>query len=186
MSDDKDRIILGQRYSAVLNNISDESLSQLAAALEGDLRDAFAKIVGLPSSAFDDEVTLGARARDAMARRRSWHDAGIVLAEPCTQYSIEKLGDASEDPSLEELQALLPEVVEKFGLDAVKLMVVQYSRSLKGFRQLVASDERFLTSGTTAGATQVLERDEAVQAAKRALRKERRDREKLAKGKSRR
>jgi len=86
-----------------------------------------------PRQLLDDTVTLGGLARDGMARRRAWHDAGILLAEPCTQYSIEKLGDSSEDPTLEELQALLPEVTEKFGLDAVKLMVVQYSRSLKGF-----------------------------------------------------
>lgn len=186
MSDDKERIILGQRYATVLSNLSDESLSHLALALDGDLRDAFAKVAGLPSSAFEDTISLGARARDAMARRRSWHDAGIVLAEPCTQYSIEKLGDASEDPSLEELQELLPEVVEKFGLDAVKLMVVQYSRSLKGFRQLIAVDERFLAAVPTTASVPMMERDEEAQAAKRALRKERRNKEKLAKEKSRR
>ena len=182
MSDDKERIILGQRYSAVLGELSDESLSTLAAALEDDLRTAFAKIVGLPSTAFDDTVTLGGLARDGMARRRAWHDAGILLAEPCTQYSIEKLGDSSEDPTLEELQALLPEVTEKFGLDAVKLMVVQYSRSLKGFRQLVASDDRF-QSQTAQSQHTVLARDEAAQAEKRALRKERKERERLMKKK---
>lgn len=184
MSDDKERIILGQRYSTLIGSLTDDSLSTLVSALEDDLRDAFSKIVGLPAAAFDDPAALGSLARDAMARRRAWHDAGILLAEPCTQYSIEKLGDSSEDPTIEELNELLPEVVEKFGIDAVRLMVVQYSRSLKGFRQLVASDERFNVSTSNVGAP-LIERDEQLQAAKRAERKQRKARERAARSKSR-
>ena len=182
MNDDKDRFLLDRRYAALFESLEDAELGTLASALEGDLRDGFARIVGLPSAAFDDPASLGAAVRSGIARRRVSHDAGIVLAEPCTEYSIEKLGDSSEDPSLEELTALLPEVIEKFGLTAVRLMVIQYSRSLKGFRQLVASDERFAPSGQ-APSIAVLEKDEAEQAAKRAARKERKSAEKAARAK---
>jgi hypothetical protein len=100
------------------------------------------------------------------------HDTGVILAEPCTQYSIEKLGDSSEDPTIDELKALLPEITEKFGEDAVLLMVIQYSRSLKGFRDLVASDDRFVPKGEPVGGA-LLVKDEAEQAAKREARKAR-------------
>jgi hypothetical protein len=80
------------------------------------------------------------------------------------------------------LHAVLPEALEKFGLDAVRLMVIQYSRSLKGFRLLVASDERFAPSGP-APTTAVREIDEAAQAAKREARKARKAEEKAAKAK---
>lgn len=182
MSDDKERIILDQRYIAAFNSIEDDSLSSLSMALEDELRDALAKVAGLSSDAFDSPDALGGKVRDGIARRRMAHDIGVLLSEPCTQYCIEKLGDASEDPTIEELEELLPEVIEKFGIDAVRLMVIQYSRALKGFRQLVNQDERFAVARPPAGPG-VLEKDEAVQAAKRAARKERKDRERAARAK---
>ncbi len=180
MSDDKDRILIGLKYAAVLESLTDDSLSSLAGALEGDIKDTFAKVAGLSAEAYASPATLGGAIRDGIARRRTSHDAGIILGEPCTQHCIEKLGDASEDPTLEQLQAVLPEAVEKFGLDAVRLMVVQYSRSLAGFRQLVATDPRFANASNN---TSVMVRivDEDAQAAKRAVRKERKERERATK-----
>lgn len=171
MSDDKDRFLLDRRYAAALAEMDDATLASLASALEGELRDAFARLVGLPEGAFDD-AALGALVRDGYVRRKVAHDTGIILAEPCTQYSIEKLGDASEDPTLEQLNELLPGIIEKFGLVAVQLMVIQYSRSLKGFRQLVAADDRFAAKGEPVGGV-LLTKDEAEQAAKREARKAR-------------
>ena len=178
VSEDKDRIILDQRYSAVLASYSDDALSALAVALDDDLRTALAKVAGLPATAFDSPASLGGLIRDGIARRRAAHDVGILLSEPCTRHSIEALGDASDDPTLEELQGLLPSITEKFGLEAVRLMVVQYSRSLKGFKQLIAADDRFALP--VAAGIGVLEKDEAEQAAKRAARKERKQREREA------
>lgn len=182
MSDDKERILLGLKYAAVLESITDDSLSSLASALDGDLKDAFAKVTGLSAEAYATPASLGGAIRDGISRRRASHDAGIILGEPCAQHCIEKLGDASEDPSLEELHAVLPEALETFGLDAVRLMVVQYSRSLVGFRQLVATDARFASTSSSAAVT-VRAVDEDAQAAKRAIRKERKERERTAKKK---
>lgn len=185
VNEETERILLGQRYAAALAEIDDESLAALAGALEGDLRDAFARTVGLAADAFDDATTLPGRIRDGIARRRVHHDAGVILAEPCTTHCIDALGDASEDPTLEELRAVLPAAEETFGFAATKLMVVQYSRSLKGFRDLIASDERFSVPPPPAGPG-LREVDEEAQAAKRAARKERRAREQAAKAKQRR
>lgn len=182
MNDDKDRFLLDRRYAAMFDNLDDAVLAQLAGALEDELRDGFARIVGLPDGAYDDTATLGAHVREGITKRRIAHDAGVVLAEPCTAWCIEQLGDSSENPTLDELNALLPQAIEKFGLVAVQLMVIQYSRSLKGFRQLVASDERFapLTSMPTVA---VIEKDEAEQAAKREARKARKAAEKAQRAK---
>ncbi|MCE2736210.1 MAG: hypothetical protein ACK45J_08915 [Acidimicrobiaceae bacterium] len=182
MTDEKDRFLLDRRYSAAFENLEDSVLADLASALEGDLKDGFARIIGLAEGAFDDKATLGAAVREGIAKRRMAHDAGVILAEPCTQWAIEELGDSSEDPTLDELNALLPRAIEKFGLEAVRLMVIQYSRSLKGFRELVASDERFAMGGTAAPVV-VLEKDEAEQAAKREARKARKAAEAAKKAK---
>lgn len=172
MTDEKDRFLLDRRYSAAFENLEDSALAELSSVLEGDLKDGFARIIGLPEGAFDDTATLGAAVREGIAKRRMAHDAGVILAEPCTQWAIEELGDSSEDPTLEELHVLLPKAIEKFGLEAVRLMVIQYSRSLKGFRELVATDERFAMGGAATPVV-VLEKDEAEQAAKREARKAR-------------
>lgn len=182
MSDEKDRFLLDRRYSATFDTLDDDTLAALARELEGDLRDGFARITGLAEGAFDDVSTLGAAVREGIAKRRVAHDAGIILAEPCTQWAIEELGDASEDPTLDQLNELLPKAIEKFGLVAVRLMVIQYSRSLKGFRDLVASDERFAAGGAAAPVV-VLEKDEAEQAAKREARKARKAAEAAKKAK---
>lgn len=172
-NDDRERFLLDRRYNAFLGDLDDATIGGLAAALEGELRDAFARVVGLAEGVFDqDAVALGEAVREGYTRRRMAHDTGIILAEPCTQYSIEKLGDASENPTLEQLNDLLPEVIEKFGLVAVQLMVIQYSRSLKGFRELVASDDRFAVKSEPVGGV-LLVKDEAEQAAKREARKAR-------------
>lgn len=180
-----DRFLLDRRYTAALDSFDDDSLAALVRALDGDLRDGFARVVGLPANALDEGQPLGSLVREGIARRKVAHDAGILLAEPCTQWSIEKLGNASEDPTLEELREMLPEAIEKFGLDAVRLMVIQYSRSLKGFRQLIASDERFSVAAPAPGGA-VLVKDEAVQAAKRAARKERKAAQKAVRAKQQR
>ena len=182
MNDDKDRFLLDRRYTAAFENLEDSTIATLAAGLEGDLKDAFARIVGLSEGAFEDTATLGAAIREGISKRRVAHDSGVILAEPCTQWSIEQLGDSSEDPTLEELNDLLPKAIDKFGIEAVRLMVIQYSRSLKGFRQLVAADERFAVQSAVANMG-VLEKDEAEQAAKREARKARKAQEAAKKAK---
>lgn len=184
VNEETERILLGQRYAAALAGIDDEVLADLALALEGDLRDGFARTVGLGADAFEDRASLAGKIREGIARRRAHHDAGVILAEPCTTHCIDKLGDAAEDPTVEELLAVLPEAQEAFGFAATQLMVVQYSRSLKGFRDLIASDVRYTVPPPPAGPG-VREVDQAAQAAKRAARKERRAREQAAKAKQR-
>jgi len=100
-------------------------------------------------------------------------DAGVLLSEPCTAYFVETLGEASDDPSFDDLQSLIPSAIDKFGVDAVRLMAVQYSVALGGFRRLVNEDDRFKipTTSLTAAPSRP---NAADQEAKRAARRERR------------
>jgi len=96
----------------------------------------------------------------------------VLLSEPCTGYFVDTLGEASDDPSFDDLQSLIPTAIEKFGLDAVRLMAVQYSVALGGFKRLVNEDERFKIPAST---TAVPSRPTAIdQEAKRTARRERR------------
>jgi len=171
----RDQIIVERRYVAVFGTVSDESLNRLAAALPENLRDTFARAVGLRRGSFDDPATLAANIRAGMVARKSIIDAGVLLSEPCTEFFVDTLGEASDDPSFDDLQSLIPTAIEKFGLDAVRLMAVQYSVALGGFRRLVNEDERFKIPSTAAAPAAPV-RDDAAQEAKRAARKARRKR----------
>jgi hypothetical protein len=63
----------------------------------------------------------------------------------------------------------------------VKLMVVQYSLSLAGFKKLIQSDEKWALPVSPSAVATVRVADEAEQAAKRALRNERKEKEKAQK-----
>ena len=168
----RDQIIIERRYIAVFATISDQSLGALSQALPEALRDPFARAVGLRRGAFDEADTLATNIRTGMVARKAIIDAGVLLSEPCTEYFVDTLGDASDDPSFEDLQAVIPAAIDKFSLDAVRLMAVQYSAALGGFRRLVTEDDRFkIPAGEVAMPVQA---NAAEQAAKRAARRERR------------
>lgn len=170
----RDQILVERRYVAVFNTISDDSLTALALALPEQLRDPFARGVGLRRGAYDDATTLAANIRTGMVARKAIIDAGVLLSEPCTEYFVDTLGEASDDPSYEDLQMVIPDAIEKFTLDAVRLMAVQYSVALGGFRRLVNEDDRFKIP--TAAPVARAKPDAAEQEAKRAARRERRKR----------
>lgn len=168
----RDQIIVERRYVAVFGTVSDESLTALAIALPDTLRDPFARAIGLRRGAYDDATTLANSIRKGMVARKAVIDAGVLLSEPCTGFFVDTLGEASDDPSFEDLQSLIPTAIDKFGLDAVRLMTVQYSVALGGFRRLVNEDDRF---AIPAAASAVAPRQTAAdQEAKRAARRERR------------
>jgi hypothetical protein len=83
---------------------------------------------------------------------------------------------------------VIPALVETFGLDAVRLMAVQYSVSLGGFRKLVLTDDRFKIPSapvtTTRGATGNSTVDAAAQDEKRRARAERKEKDRLDRAKA--
>ena len=181
MTSSRDLIILERRFVNALAAMSDSAITTAALALDEDLRTVLAQSAGLSSTAFDEPDTLAAAIRDGAVRRKCSGDVGVILCEPCTQKSIELLAGAADDPTLDDLNAILPEIIETFGIDVVKLMVVQYSLSLSGFKKLIATDERFPLPVSPSAQTGVRVVDEAEQAAKRAARNEKREKEKAKK-----
>jgi len=150
VSTSKEQILIDRRYAAVLSTISDDSLAELASNLPEKLRDPFAKVAGLSAGALSTKDGLGAKIRTGFVSRKSFIDVGILLSEPCTEHCIEALGSAADDPNIEHLRSTLPDAIEKFGLDATRLMAIQYSASLNGFKQLIMQDERFMVPKTGA------------------------------------
>lgn len=181
MSTSKEQILVDRRYAAVLASITDDSLASLAGALPEKLRDPFAKVAGLKAGAFGTTDGLGAKIRAGFISRKSYINVGVLLSEACTEYCIEQLGSAADDPNVEHLKTTLPGAIEKFGLDATRLMAIQYSASLNGFKQLVAQDERFMVpkseNANLAAISIEVKKDSPVDDEKRLLRRERQEKE---------
>ena len=188
VSNSRDTILIERRYAAVFSTLSDDSIVKLAGAVEEKLRDALAKVLALPAGAFTEPATLAPKIREAMKERRSYLDTGVLFGEGATERAIELLGDQSDDPSVEDLQLVIPALVETFGLDAVRLMAVQYSVSLGGFRKLVLTDDRFkipsAPATTTRGATGGSTFDAAAQDEKRRARAERKEKDRQDRAKA--
>ncbi len=189
VSNSRDTILIERRYAAVFGTITDESIVALAGGVEEKLRDALAKVLALPAGAFAESATLAQKVRESMKSRKAYLDTGVLFGEAATDKAIDLLGDKSDDPSLEDLQAVIPSLIELFGLDAVRLMAVQYSTSLGGFRKLVSTDSRFAIPATQAttsatSSSQTSSVDAAAQEAKRKQRAERKQKDKEARSKA--
>lgn len=185
MSTSKEQILIDRRYAAVLSTISDDSLAELASNLPEKLRDPFAKVAGLPAGALSTKDGLGAKIRTGFVSRKSYINVGVLLSEPCTEHCIEALGSAADDPNIEHLRSTLPDAIEKFGLDATRLMAIQYSASLNGFKQLIMQDERFMVPKTGAAVDEptliAAKQDTAESQEKRRARRERQEKERETK-----
>lgn len=185
VSTSRDGILLERRYAAVIGSISDESLAAMALAVDEKVRDPLARMLALPAGAFDEPATLGARLREAMKTRRAHLDTGVVLGEAATNKAIDMLGDRSDDPSYDDLQMALPKLIEEFGLDAVRMMAIQFSVGLGGFRKLVTNDERFQIPTSQSSTVQATKTESADDVEKKRLRAERKQREKELRAKQR-
>ena len=189
VSNSRDTILIERRYAAVFGTITDESIVALAGGVEEKLRDALAKVLALPAGAFAESATLAQKVRESMKSRKAYLDTGVLFGEAATDKAIDLLGDKSDDPSLEDLQTVIPSLIELYGLDAVRLMAVQYSTSLGGFRKLVSTDPRFAIPATQAAtsatsSSQTSSVDAAAQEAKRKQRAERKQKDKEARSKA--
>ena len=189
VSNSRDTILIERRYAAVFGTITDESIVALAGGVEEKLRDALAKVLALPAGAFAESATLAQKVRESMKSRKAYLDTGVLFGEAATDKAIDLLGDKSDDPSLEDLQTVIPSLIELYGLYAVRLMAVQYSTSLGGFRKLVSTDSRFAIPATQAttsatSTSQTSSVDAAAQEAKRKQRAERKQKDKEARSKA--
>lgn len=182
VSSSREHILIERRYASVFATISDESITALATALPEKLRDPLAKVLALPAGTFSDLTNVATIMRQAMTTRKAHLDTGVLLSEPCTERCIEILGSTSDDPNLADLQANVGELIETFGLDAVRLMSVQYSLTLAGFKKLIATDERFALPTTTTSISPLRpnETDNAAQEEKRSQRAIRKEKERAA------
>jgi len=111
--------------------ITDEELAALVAGLPDDHLSAVKRIAGVrddtpaaDEEGSNDELVAAVRAAAHKGRvNGDLHRLGVVLSDACLAACIEKLGDNADFPSEEDLQGVIPDLVEAHGVGVVRLML---------------------------------------------------------------
>ena len=125
------------RTFAVAN---DGDITALVEALDEDHMEALTELVGGEPDAV--------RVRDGVSRGRldgTMEGIAIVLTDACLADCIEELGDAADYPSTDDLNEVLPGIIERHGIPATRIMlaatIAGEAPAAAIIREILKSDE---------------------------------------------
>ena len=115
----KQRLQALNSLDRALTAASDDDLAAAIAALDDEATKALASVVD------GDAVTVDALRAAAEHGRLSGELEGIAYAvsERCLDDCIGELGDSSDNPTADELNAVLPGLIERHGVGMTRLML---------------------------------------------------------------
>ncbi len=120
----KNRLQALSLLDRAMTAMTDAELEALVASLPEDHVTAIDKLAGARDGGFDDPAGRVVGLRAAVARGRmsgGLEQIATVLTDPCLADFITELGENSDNPSEENLQAVLPAQIDKHGLAVVRL-----------------------------------------------------------------
>ncbi len=107
-----------------LRAFDDDELSGAIATLDDDHRSAVLQLVEAPVDSTEAAIVAYVRTAGQRGRMNGvLEQLGLVLTDVCLAECITELGDASDNPTEEELSEVLPGLVERHGLALVRLMM---------------------------------------------------------------
>ena len=119
---------------------TDEDITALVEALDEDHMEALTELVGGEPDAV--------RVRDGVSRGRldgTMEGIAIVLTDACLADCIEELGDAADYPSTDDLNEVLPGIIERHGIPATRIMlaatIAGEAPAAAIIREILKSDE---------------------------------------------
>jgi hypothetical protein len=120
----KNRLQALSLLDRAMTAMTDAELEALVASLPEDHVVAIDKLAGAREGGFDDPAgrTVGLRAAVARGRMSgTLEQIATVLSDPCLADFITLLGENSDNPSEDDLQAVLPGQIDKHGIATVRL-----------------------------------------------------------------
>ncbi|MFM7045363.1 MAG: hypothetical protein ACKO27_12800 [Ilumatobacteraceae bacterium] len=126
MSQMKTRLQALTQLDRALAAITDAELGDAVDRLDDDHRSALDVLCEAPSGGFTDPAARVLSMRAAAARGRLNGDlerVATVVSDECLARCIELLGDDADNPSEDEFLAVVPPLVEQFGVPVVRLMM---------------------------------------------------------------
>lgn len=126
MSQMKTRLQALTQLDRALAAITDDELGAAVGRLDDDLRSALDVLCDAPSGGFTDPAARVLSMRAVAARGRLNGDlerVAAVVSDECLARCIELLGDDADNPSEDEFLAVVPTLVDGFGVPVVRLMM---------------------------------------------------------------
>jgi len=138
-----------QRLDAALATLDDDSLRHGLSGITEKQRQELAVQLNLPRASMHLGDALAPLVRRKL--RGLAVDRQLMVATAITNRAnddtVRALGDRSDDPSREDLEEVLPDVIEKHGIQLTRLMVAGYAVSdapcRDAMREILDSDEQF-------------------------------------------
>jgi hypothetical protein len=123
-----------------LRAMTDDELEAAVATLDDDHREAMERIAGGPPT---PDAIRAAAAKGRMDG--TLESIGLVLTDAALADCIDKLGDHADNPSSDQLSAVLPGIVERHGLAVTRFMlgstVAGEAKASNVIRDLLKHDE---------------------------------------------
>lgn len=126
MSQLKTRLHALTLLDRAFNAMTDDELAGTAAALPEEHLTAIDELCGAREGGFTDPAarTLAMRATAARGRMNGGlEQLCTMLTDPCLAKCIELLGENSDNPTHDQLQEVIPALIEEFGLADTRLML---------------------------------------------------------------
>ena len=146
-----------KRLEIALTTLDDESLRLGLSGVTEKQRQDLALQLNLPRAT----VHLGEGLAPLVRRKLRGigldrqHAVSTALTQRVNDSTVEALGDNAEDPSREDLEAVLPAVIDEYTVELVRLMLASYAVSdapvREVMRELLDSDGRFTLPDEPAG-----------------------------------
>ena len=114
----KNRLQALSLLDRAMATMTDAELEALVATLPEDHVAALDKLAGAREGGFEDPAGRTVALRAAVARGRmsgGLEQITTVLTDPCLADFITELGDHSDNPSEDDLQQVLPGMIDKHG-----------------------------------------------------------------------
>jgi hypothetical protein len=146
-----------KRLEIALTTLDDESLRLGLSGVTEKQRQDLALQLNLPRAT----VHLGEGLAPLVRRKLRGigldrqHAVSTALTQRVNDSTVDALGDNAEDPSREDLEAVLPAVIDEYSVELVRLMLASYAVSdapvRDVMRELLDTDERFALPDEPAG-----------------------------------
>jgi hypothetical protein len=164
-----------------LRAFDDDELTAAIAALDDDHRTAVLQLAEVPTDS--TEAATVAYVRTAAQRGRIngvLEQLALVITDVCLAECIRELGDASDNPSEEQLRQVLPELVERHTLAVVRLMMASAiageAQATPILTRLLKSDDTFALPAVEATTAPVVTRPAADDPERERIKAERKER----------
>ena len=140
-----------ERLGVALATLDEQSLRRGLAGITEKQRQELATALNLPRATVhlgDALAPLVRRKLRGLSLDRQ-HVVATALTQRANDATVEALGeDRSEDPTREDLEEVLPAIIDEYGIELVRLMAASYTISdaecRDVMRELLDSDERFV------------------------------------------